>query len=81
MIPKFLSFEYAHGVTAFAESESSVTMEWKIINKSGATVWVETVTGTFIEGWKDSSGERYIKKFYAGALDDLFIKSQHEILS
>ena len=81
IIPKFLSFGHAYGVTKQSGSETSVTMEWKIINKSGATVWVETITGTYIESSKEAWGERYFKNFYAGAIDDLFKKSQDEFLS
>ena len=59
MIPTLISVEHAGLLrpSPFTKPEFSVILEWNLINKSGDTVWIEAITGTYIGSWKERSIE------------------------
>jgi len=75
MIPKLLFAENATGPWLWSPAKAAIAMEWKMIKRSGEKVWIETITGTYVD--KMGGTKEAIKQAYT----DLLRKSQEQMLS
>ena len=77
IIPKLLLAEYIGPYPAWSTAKTTMTIEWKLVNKSGKNVWIETITGSYIGKWKEGNTRYFLKETF----NDLLQKSQAKMLS
>jgi hypothetical protein len=77
IIPKLLLAEYIRPYPAWSTAKTTMTIEWKLVNKSGKNVWIETIIGAYTGKWKEGNTRYFLKETF----NDLLQKSQEKILS
>jgi len=82
MEPELVVFENARSAWVFGKAKISLSIEWKISDRSGKLVWVKTINGTGIgTGGNTFTYKKNEKEMIKIAMQNLFEESQNTMLS
>ena len=81
LIPAVVDIKRNRPATVFGDQTTSVIFEWKLQDRKGDTVWVDTIVGEGTSAMgqplNDDSGKEQVEQL----LDDLFLKSFEALTS
>ena len=80
--PKVVFIEQSFGVSAFSKASTSIGILWVLEKTEETPIWAETIIGVGVgEAGNAFTGEEQQKDRFRLAIQDLFQKTQSEIIS